>query len=212
MRRWRIRWRQRGRPASPPLGGSRAWSMPLRCRRQHQGLRHPGRTPIGPRFCSWRLRWSRRTCPLQMQWKLSSPGSGPRATRARASIRLPPPGPSPFPQAWGRKGKGKGLGGDPFAPRAPSAGRGGSRERRDPRDRYNKRNRYERDEPHDDRRPRPCKKCGSGYICRTAPENRAIGASHGHCSNPEWALLGSGPRVGCASAGPADRAGLLHHS
>ena len=95
-------------------------------------------------------------------------------------------GPQPFaplPAGWGQKGKGKGLHGEQFAPRPPSVGRGHSRERHHSRGRdvYGKRS---RDEMRDDRMPRPCKKCGSWYVCRTAPENLAVGARHGHCSNP----------------------------
>ena len=85
--------------------------------------------------------------------------------------------PSPFPQAWGTKGKGKGSGGDPFLPR--NIGRGASRERR--RDSA-KRTRHDRDAlAQEHERPRPCKKCGAWYVCRTAPENVARGAKHGHC-------------------------------
>ena len=88
--------------------------------------------------------------------------------------------PSPFPQAWGTKGKGKGSVGDPFLPR--NIGRGASHERR--RDSA-KRSRQDRDASvQEHERPRPCKKCGAWYVCRTAPENVARGAKHGHCSNP----------------------------
>ena len=92
--------------------------------------------------------------------------------------------PAPFPQAWGTKGKGKASGGDPFLPMT-HLGRGASRERR--RDSA-KRTRHDRDaaaQDDDGPRPRPCRECGSWYVCRTAPENVARGATHGHCSNPE---------------------------
>ena len=90
--------------------------------------------------------------------------------------------PFPLPPGVGQKGKGKGLGGEPFFPRARSAGRGSSRERR--RDHYGKRSRPDRDEPTVHDQPHPCKKCGAWHVCRTAPENLARGAKHGHCNNP----------------------------
>ena len=48
---------------------------------------------------------------------------------------------------------------------------------------YAKRSRQSRDESVHEH-PRPCKKCRAWCVCRTAPENKARGAKHGHCSNP----------------------------
>jgi len=109
-----------------------------------------------------------------------------QATQAGKDKGKGKPKPQPFaalPVGWGQKGKGKGLHGEQLAPRPPSVGRGHSRDRHHSRGRepYGKRS---RDEMRDDRTPRPCKKCGAWYVCRTAPENLAIGARHGHCSNP----------------------------